>query len=250
MLGTYSYNGVIKKIVIAFGTLFNNIQIKKLDENQNIVTIKIPIAYSSRQKFLARLEQSPNLVQKFEITLPRLAFQMTGISYDSSRKVAAVQKYINTESGKVLTQFMPVPYNINFELNIFTKTNEDYLQIIEQILPYFRPAFNVSVDMIVDMNETRDIPIVLNNITQQDDFEGGFDQRRILITTLNFTAKSYIYGPIEEDIQKLIRKIQIDTYAIGIGNTSGRVRRYIVEPNPIDAQPGDDFGFTETIIEP
>mgnify|MGYP001988671467 FL=1 len=141
---------------------------------------------------------------------------------------------------------MPVPYNIGFELNIFTKLNDDALQIVEQILPYFQPSFNLTVDLISSINEKRDIPLVLDNISFQDDYEGSFEVRRALIYTLSFTAKTYLFGPIADTTEGLIKKVQTDVYGSTDTTTAKRDLRYTVVPDPIDAGPTDDFGFSET----
>ena len=142
---------------------------------------------------------------------------------------------------------MPVPYNIGFELNILTKLNDDALQIVEQILPYFQPAFTLTVDLIDSIGEKRDIPLTLDNISFQDDYEGDFSTRRSLIYTLNFTAKTYLFGPIAASTDGLIRKVQVDYYSGTDTTTAKREMRYTVVPDPIDAGPEDDFGFGETL---
>ena len=252
MLGTYTYHEIIRKTVVGFGTLFNNIEIRKFDANDKVERItKIPIAYAGRQKFLARLEQNPELNKKFEIGIPRMSFEMTGISYDPTRKASPIQLYKKTTSGSqsVKTQYLPVPYNLEFELYIFSKVNEDALQIVEQILPYFQPSFNITVDIIPDMDEKKDVPIVLNSITVDDEYEGDFETRRALTYTLAFTAKTYIYGPVNQDNGSVIKKAIVDTY-VGTGTSYARAREYIVQPNPITAGPADDFGFSISITEP
>ena len=140
---------------------------------------------------------------------------------------------------------MPVPYNIGFELSILSKLNDDALQIVEQILPYFQPSFNLSVDLVDSIGEKRDIPVVLNSVAFQDDYEGDFSTRRALIYRLQFTAKTYLFGPVADNPEGLIRKVIVDTYADTDRTTAKREMRYTVTPDPIDADPGDDFGFSE-----
>ena len=141
---------------------------------------------------------------------------------------------------------MPVPYNIGFELSIFSKLNDDALQIIEQILPFFQPSFNLTVDLVSSIGEKRDIPVVLENISFQDDYEGSFETRRALIYTLNFTAKTYLFGPVAESTEGLIKKVIVDQHSGTNTQTAKREVRYTVVPDPIDAGPDDNFGFTET----
>jgi len=251
MLGTYTYNEIFKKTVVGFGTLFNNIELHKKDANGNVVSIiKVPFSYSGKQKFLARLQQNPELNKKFEIGVPRMAFELTGISYDPSRKASPIQLYKKTTPGSqsIKSQYLPVPYNLNFELYIFGKINDDVLQTIEQILPYFQPSFNITIDLIPEMDEKKDVPIILNNISIEDDYEGSFETRRALIYTLQFTAKTYVYGPVNPDNGAVIKKVEVDTY-VGTGASYGKVRTYVVQPNPPTAGPEDNFGFIETITE-
>lgn len=251
MLGTYYYHQIIRKTVTAFGTLFNEIYIVHSDKKNgtNIDQIKVPLAYGPIQKFLARLEQQPNLNKPVAMTLPRMSFEMVSIQYDVSRKSGITQTFKASDGNNLKKVYMPVPYNIGFELNILTKLNDDALQIVEQILPYFQPAFVITIDLIDSIGEKKDIPIVLDSISFQDDYEGDFSTRRSLIYTLNFTAKTYLFGPIAESTDGLIRKVQVDMYSDTNIQTATRELRYTVVPDPIDAGPDDDFGFSETIID-
>ena len=265
MLGNYFYHEIIRKTVIAFGTLFNDIHVRHQDQAGNDISdIKVPVAYGPKQKFLARITQQAELNKATQITLPRMSFEITNISYDSSRKAGITQtfKAPNKENDNKLTKvFMPVPYNLGFELNILVKLQDDGLQILEQILPFFQPGFNLSIDLVKSIGEKRDIPMILNNISQQDDYEGDFSTRRALIYTLSFTAKTFMFGHIAKTPEGLIRKVQVDYYSDSDPRTAKREQRYTVVPKPkkdynednvIDTddtpfiEPGDDFGFTET----
>ncbi len=234
MLGNYFYHQIIRKTLVSFGTLFNNIYIRHTDANDGSVgEMKVPLAYGPSQKFLARLEQQADLNRATQITLPRMSFEMNSITYDPTRKVSVTQtfKAVDESDGtKIKKVFMPVPYNIGFELNIMAKLNDDALQILEQILPYFQPSFNVTVELVDSIGEKRDIPIVLDNMNFTDDYEGDFSTRRALIYTLQFTAKSYLFGPIAESTDGIIRKVQVDYY----GNTNTlaakREMRYVATP--------------------
>ena len=238
----YFYNEILRKTIISFGTLFNDLTVKQEDS-----TIKVPLAYGPTQKFLARLEQQANLDKPVQITLPRMSFEMTSISYDSTRKSGITQTFRAVDNNdKMKKVFMPVPYNIGFELSILSKLNDDALQIVEQILPYFQPSFNITVDLVESIGEKRDIPVVLNSVSFQDDYEGDFSTRRALIYTLRFTAKTYLFGPVADNPEGLIRKVIVDTYSDTNTQTAKREMRYTVVPDPIDANPGDDFGFSET----
>jgi hypothetical protein len=246
MLGTYHYHEIIRKTIIAFGTLFNDIHIKHKDDTKVISDMKVPLAYGPTQKFLAKLEQQADLNKPVQITLPRMSFEMTSIDYDSSRKTGVTQTFRAVDGNTMKKVFMPVPYNIGFELSILCKLNDDALQIVEQILPNFQPAFNLTVDLVESIGEKRDIPIVLNSVSFQDDYEGDFSTRRALIYRLQFTAKTYLFGPIADNPEGLIRKVIVDNYADTDRTTAKREMRYTVVPDPIDADPGDDFGFSET----
>ena len=231
----YFYNEIIRKTVIGFGTLFNSIEIRRKDSSNNIFSIvEVPIAYGPTQKFLARLEQSPDLNKPTQITLPRLSFEMVGLSYDPTRKVTPIQTFVSTtkeNSSDVRVTYMPVPYNVSFELSIMTKSNDDMLQIVEQIIPYFQPSYTISIDLIELIGEKRDIPITLDNITMDDSYEGDFSSRRALIYTLRFTAKTYIFGPTSGAANSdIIKKVNIGYVA---GHPSGNPTRdvtYRVEP--------------------
>jgi hypothetical protein len=243
MLGTYFYHEIFKKTIVGFGTLFNNIQLRRVS-NEKTEVMKVPLAYGPAEKYLSRLRQTPDPTQaKIQITLPRIAFELTGIQYDTSRKVAPTQ-IVRTDDKK---GFMPVPYNLEFELNILSKNQDDALQIVEQILPFFQPSYNITINMIPDLNESKDIIVNLDSVSYRDDYEGDLDQRRTLIYTLKFTAKTYVYGPVRDLTQ--IRKVITDTYASMDTVNAPRIQRYTVEPDPSDAESGDDFGFNEVFSE-
>jgi len=225
MLGTYSYNEIFRKTIVAFGTLFNNIEIRRSDE-----VMKVPLAYGPKQKFLARLDQNPDPTNKrVQITLPRLSFEINGVNYDSSRKVSPTQKIkFKKDVDENKNAFMPVPYNIGFELAIISKNQDDGLQIIEQILPFFQPHYNLSVKLLTTVGETKDVPVVLQNIDYEDDYEGDFANRRAIIYTLQFVAKTYLYGPMTDS--KVIRKTITDYYTDTNTSTAPRQVRYQVTP--------------------
>ena len=249
MFGTWFYNESMRKMTIAFGQIFNNIQIRRKDSSGNVVqSIRVPLAYAPKEKFLVRLDQQASLDEReFAITLPRMGFEITGISYDGSRKLTKVQKYKTVKSsadGKVMNyNYTPVPYNISYNLYCFTATAEGGLQIIEQILPYFQPDYTVTVNVIPELSLKRDIPIVLNSVNYEDSYDGDFNSRRAVIYTLSFTAKTYLFGPAQT--QKVIKQTQADIYTDTPDAT--REERIVVVPNPTSAEADDDFGFTTTI---
>ena len=248
MLGQQFYHETTRKVVVAFGTLFNNIQLVRKD-NAGVVTqsMKVPLAYGPRQKFLVRLREDPDLTKQVAITLPRIGFEITGLSYDPTRKLNRVQKFKKTKSGsssKLDTQYMPVPYNLGFELYILSKNSDDALQIVEQILPYFQPDYTLTINDMPDMSVKRDIPIILNSISYEDDYEGDFAQRRAIIYSLDFTAKFYLYGPVTG--QSVIKTVQVDQFTDLPDKSPKREQRLVVTPDPTTASADDDFGFNET----
>ena len=205
--------------------------------------MKVPLAYGPKAKFLARLDQVPDPTNKrVQITLPRISFEINGIEYDSSRKVSPTQKVkIASTADKSKNMFMPVPYNLSFEMGIISKNQEDALQIVEQILPYFQPHYNLSIKLVPSMNETRDVPIVLTNVEYEDIYEGEFAIRRAITYTLQFTMKTYLYGPVTES--KVIKKAITDMYTDINTSSAPREVRYTIQPDPITADADDDFGF-------
>ena len=226
----YFYNEIFRKTIISFGTLFNNITIK-----QEGSVVKVPLAYGPIQKFLARLEQAPNLSQATAISLPRMSFEFTGLTYDPARKVTTTQQIAvkdpdsETDTKKA---FMPVPYNMQFELAIMCKLNDDALQIVEQILPYFQPQYNLTVQLVDGIKEKRDIPIILENVTMQDDYEGDYTSRRVLMYTLRFTAKTYLFGPVTSASKDIIKSVSV-RYLAGGSKSTERDITYSVKPRAL-----------------
>ena len=297
MFGTPFYNEGLRKIIIAFGQLFNNIVIESTNKDTGAVLkrIKVPLAYAPKEKFLVRLDEQKDLDDRsMALTLPRIGFEISGLSYDPSRKLTRVQKYrtektpltrdqsvakmdrvymeddsgyiqfeqANTTTGyaeyplletsptdfadskKQSFNYTPVPYNISLNVYAFTATAENGLQIVEQILPFFQPDYTVTVNVMPDMNIKRDVPIILNSVNYEDSYDGAFTNRRAVIYSMNFTAKTYLFGPTTN--QGVIKKVQSDLYA-DTENSPPREERITVVPDPVSADVNDDFGFTTTI---
>jgi hypothetical protein len=179
-----------------------------------------------------------------------MSFEISGIAYDATRKLSRVQKYRTTKSASssLNYNYTPVPYNISYTLNVFTATAENGLQIVEQILPYFQPDYTVTLNLLPELDIKRDVPIVLNSVAYEDSYTGNFDLRRAVIYTLNFTAKTYLFGPAST--QKVILKTQSDVYGTTNTTTTTIDERITIVPNPTDAKADDDFGFTTTIEGP
>ena len=231
MLGTYFYHEILRKTVIGFGTLFNNINIRHTDASgTNVSTMKVPLAYGPMQKFLARIQQQPDLNREIAITLPRLSFEMQGLQYDPTRKTGIAQTFLSVSGGTAKKVYMPVPYNVSFELSIMSKLSDDALQILEQIVPYFQPSFNITINLISSIGEKKDVPIVLESINYSDQYEGSFETRRTIVYTLGFTAKTYLFGPVADDPAGLIKKVDVDYYGNTNVKTAKRVQRYTATP--------------------
>ena len=251
----YFYNEILRRTIIGFGTLFNSISIK-----QDGSPLRVPLAYGPTQKFLARLNQSPDLNKATSLSLPRMSFEFTGLTYDPSRKVTTTQKIVvqnpDSDTPDEKKVYMPVPYNMQFELAVMCKLNDDALQIVEQILPYFQPSYNLTVNLVGSIKEKRDIPIVLENITMQDDYEGDFESRRVLMYTLRFTAKTYLFGPVADASKDIITKSTVN-YLTGTDTSNAqRNLTYSVVPRAIQNYDGtvltnlaSDITKTQTTFE-
>ena len=256
----YFYNEILRRTIISFGTLFNSISIKQSGGDTDASIIRVPLAYGPTQKFLARLTQSPDLSKATSLSLPRMSFEFTGLTYDPSRKVTTTQKIVvqnpDSDTPDEKKVYMPVPYNMQFELAVMCKLNDDALQIVEQILPYFQPSYNLSVNLVGSINEKRDIPVILENITMQDDYEGDFESRRVLLYTLRFTAKTYLFGPVTDASKDIITKSTVN-YLTGTDTSNAqRNLTYSVVPRAIQNYDGtvltnlaQDITATQTTFE-
>lgn len=203
MFGTYFYNETIKRSVSIFGTLFNNIKIRKTKSDGTVLTEQIvPISYGPKQKWLQRLNQDPKSrdANITAMSLPRLAFELSSFTYDASRqqnKLIRTQKS-TTETGGTTRkyQYTPAPYNLKFTLSAMCKNMTDALQIVEQIVPYFQPEYTVTMKMIDDLSDVRDVPIILDGVTFEDSYEGNYEERRVITYNFEFTMKVYFFGPV------------------------------------------------------
>lgn len=325
----YFYHRLTRKYVILFGNMFNNITMKRINrtDNTEIERIKVPIAYASKEKYYTRFRTDPDLNRPVQVVLPRMSFELVGFEYDATRKQnsllrSGVKKNNSTTAS---SQYMSVPYNLSFELVIYTRNVDDGTHIIEQILPYFNPDYTVTVNAIPELGFLKDIPITLNSVDHTVDYEGNFDVVRFVTWTLSFTMKANYYGPVSNT--SIIRTVYANIFndpslqagyivRVNTANTTGNFKiddivyqglRYDtataygtvlswsantgklqiggaqgtfkigeeirgastngvseiasfdatplklveikIEPDPITAQPGDDFGYTTTITE-
>lgn len=274
MFGRTWNHDSLRKYIIVFGTVFNDIYINRLSATGEILqTLKVPLTYGPKEKVLARLDQNPSMDNQVAIVLPRISFEMTSLEYDATRKLNTLNKLTKQSAtagtdDEVKYQYQPVPYDMQFEMNILVKNSEDGTRILEQIVPYFTPAFTVSVNVVPEVDSARDIPIILNSISSQDQYEGNFEQRRVMIWTLSFTLKGYLYGPSKKS--KLIKfaettfRLPEDVVA---GNTTNTSNTIVVASRPGLTANGvatsnlaasiaydeiistDNYGFINTITE-
>ena len=251
----YFYNEIFRSVIIAFGSIFNGIEVRK-----DSSVIKVPLAYGPTQKFLARMQQDVDLNRPTQITLPRMSFEFLGLQYDPTRKMTQTQTFAMEEpDGTTIKRaYLPVPYNMSFELSVLTKLNDDMLQITEQIIPYFQPTYTIPIKFLGNLKEVINVPIQLDSIEMEDDYEGNFDTRRALIYTLRFTAKTYVYGPIADVTSDIIKKVQVGyiagTYDKSV--TPSRDLTYSVVPRATKDYDGvvstllsANVNLTDTIIE-
>jgi hypothetical protein len=326
----YFYHQLTRKYVTLFGNMFNNITVKRINKNSEveIERFKVPVVYAPKEKYYSRLRADPDLERPVQVVLPRMSFELTGFSYDASRKQNSLLKNpIANTSSRGASQYMGVPYDLNFDLQIYARNVDDGTHIVEQILPYFNPDYTVTIDSVPTMGFLKDIPIILNQVSNVIEHEGNFDAVRYVSWTLSFTMKAYYYGPVSTG--KIIRRVFANIYndeslkagniikintteplansnfkvndivyqganyqtatAYGyvlswhdetnrlvIGGSQGQFKvnntiraastnavcniasfditpiklaQIQIDPNPIDAEPDEDFGFTTTITE-
>lgn len=243
MLGNdHFYNRTIRKIVVAFGTIFNDIYLVRYtaDGTQAKEKIKVPLNYGPKEKYITRITSDPTLTKSINTIVPRISFEMTGISYDSSRKLpSTVQNFSASTSTGVKTQYAPIPYNFEFSLSLYARNHEDASQILEQILPFFTPDFNVTVNLNPQMTQKYDLPIILNSVNPEIDYEGDMMSTRLIIWNLEFTAKSYIYPAVKSG--KIIR--QANTNLFLEASTPNQTKKVFVDY----ANGSGTFSDTETI---
>ena len=215
MFGTYFYHQTSRKMVVAFGSLFNNIEVRRTDSSDAVTEIiKIPLSYGPKDKMLIRISQDPNLNPKVALTVPRMGFELTALTYDGVRKLNTMGRNVAAGTTGLKKQFNPVPYNWDFSLYVYVKNAEDGTQILEQILPFFTPEFTVTMNLVSSMTEKRDIPLVLNAVSSEDTYEGDYASRRSIIWTLSFLMKGFLYPNIVDNA-KVITDVVVDTHLMG-----------------------------------
>jgi len=226
MFGTYFYHQTSRKMVVAFGSLFNNIEVRRTDSSDAVTEIiKIPLSYGPKDKMLVRISQDPSLNPKVALTVPRMGFELTSMTYDGVRKLNTMGRNVKKGTTGLKKQYNPVPYNWDFSLYVFVKNAEDGTQILEQILPFFTPDFTVTMTLISGMTVKMDIPLVLNSVTSEDSYEGDFATRRSIIWTLSFLMKGFLY-PSVTDNAKVITSSVVDTHLMSAATAADPI--YIV----------------------
>lgn len=267
MFGFQYYHQSLRKYVIMFGNLFNDIHVRRINQAGEVVqNLAVPIAYGPKQKFLTRLAQDPNLDRDIAIQLPRIGFELVNINYAGERKLASTIRNTYTltdDSDTVNSQYTPTPYDIQFEMSIMVKNADDGTQILEQILPFFTPEWTTTVNLVPSMDIKMDIPLVLQGVNYEDVYEGDFESRRAIIWTLNFTAKGYIYGPVRKS--GVIKRAVTNIFDELPSNTEASVANVAVVPGltangtatnlanlSVDKSEifsDNDYGFVTTIEE-
>jgi T4-like virus Myoviridae tail sheath stabiliser len=270
MFGSQFYHQSVRKYIIMFGNMFNDIVVRRLNANNvSLQAVSVPLAYGPKEKFLVRITQDPNLDQQVAIQLPRMGFEMTTLAYDGTRRLVGSTRNVKVadDKNKLDFTYVPVPYDMNFSLYAYVRNADDGAQIMEQIVPYFGPEWTNQVRLIPQISLIQDVPTILNTVSIEDTYEGDFNNRRAIIYTFDFTVKGYFYGPVRR--QGIIKRSQID-FGIVTGNTSnkitlediartGRSSRIVVQPGLLangspttnsaasipytQIQATDDYGF-------
>ena len=250
MFGTYFYNKNIRNVVILFGTVFNDIIVRRVNSsNVTQEEFRVPIAYGPAEKFLVRLREATDISKgKVGLTLPRMSFEFTAINYDATRKLVTTKQFKKvhaSDSTKLTSIYTPTPYDFDFTLSVMVKNSDDGTQILEQILPYFTPEYHVTMNEMSALGIKRDIPIIFTGLSTEDSYEGDFISRRALIHTLSFVVQGFLYGPTSD--MGIIRTVDVNKYNATV--SSNKLSSTQVTPDPVTADLDDDYGYTTTITE-
>lgn len=234
MFGHFSH-GAIRKYIVMFGNMFNDINVVRYDSSgAPVQSIDVPITYGPKEKFLARLRQDPNLNRDVATQLPRMAFEITNMAYSPQRGLNKMIRNtgIGRGSDTLRSQFTPVPYDINISLYAMFSNNEDAVQVVEQILPYFRPEFTHSMKIVPSIGDYYDIPTVLEGMSIEDTYEADFQSRRAIIYTFNFTVKGYIFGPVSNKgvIKRAVVDFTVNNTDDPIGTETGPNKKVTLTP--------------------
>jgi len=214
MLGNaHFYNRTMRKVIVAFGSMFNDIVLQRYTANgvTSKEHFKVPLSYGAKEKYITRITSDPNLTKAVSSVVPRISFELSGLDYDTTRKqLSSVMNFSANTSTNLKTQYVPIPYNFQFNMSLYVRNTEDGTQILEQILPFFTPDFTVTVDFISDMDQKYDMPVVLTSVTPSVDYEGDMTTTRLIIWDLTFTAKGYLWPPVKAG--KIIRSANTNLF--------------------------------------
>lgn len=254
MFGTYFYHKKIRTAVAVFGSLFNNLHVLRTDANNQVLSqTKVPLSYAPAQKFLERIRANPDLYTdtNVAIKLPRMSFEILSFTYDVTRQISKINNFNQTSSAANSRHKFNtgVPYVITFQLSIYAKNQDDALQILEQIIPYFSPQYTLTMKPFPDYpNIKEDVPVVLQSVDFSDDFEGPQESRRTIIYNLTFDMKVNFYGPTSDKGYIRTAKPTVGLKDVGLnGDSDIDTTRITVTTDPADASPDSDYGFTTTI---
>jgi hypothetical protein len=252
------YHQHVRKAIIAFGTLFNGIYVRRTDDAGDVTeSLKVPLSYAPKQKFIDRIREVPEIDETRKgvaITLPRMGFEITTFNYDASRKLAITQNVRSVDTAGITNtgmrySFVSTPYNMGISLSVFAKNQDDGLQIIEQILPYFNPDFNVTINTVPELGVKNDLQIILDSVDYQDEWEGSFDKRLSVIWNLNFTMKLNFFGYVRD--ANVIKTVIENIYAVkdidaALANPEGLLKTTVTTtPDPSTATPLDDYSYLQ-----
>ena len=256
MMGSHFYHKRVRTCVAVFGSMFNNLHVLRTDSNNKVLSqVKVPLSYAPKRSFLERLEDMSNgeeAERRVAMKLPRMSFEITSIVYDATRQLPKVNGFggvVSSGNDSQRRMYVGVPYNVSFSLSVYAKSQDDALQVVEQIIPYFAPQYTLTVKPFSDQPDIKeDVPVVLSGLDFQDDYEGPIEQRRTIIYTLNFEMKVNFYGP--EITAPIIREVNTSLGIINQDDGEGVVETINTTPDPIDVSPDSDYGFNTQIIFP
>ena len=256
MMGSHFYHKRVRTCVAVFGSMFNNLHVLRTDSNNKVLSqVKVPLSYAPKRSFLERLEDMSNgeeAERRVAMKLPRMSFEITSIVYDATRQLPKVNGFggvVSSGNDSQRRMYVGVPYNVSFSLSVYAKSQDDALQVVEQIIPYFAPQYTLTVKPFSDQPDIKeDVPVVLSGLDFQDDYEGPIEQRRTIIYTLNFEMKVNFYGP--EITAPIIREVNTSLGTINQDDGEGVLETINTTPDPIDVSPDSDYGFNTQIIFP
>lgn len=256
MFGSWFYNKRVRTAVSVFGSIFNNLHVLRQNSaGETISQVKVPLSYAPKRSFIERLaemQKGEDAERRVAIKLPRMSFEITNLVYDAERQLPKVNQFTRsvTDVTKKKKFYTSVPYTMGFQLNVYAKSQDDALQIVEQVIPYFNPQYTLSVKPFTDYTEiVEDVPIILNGISFSDDFEGSVGQRRTIIYTLDFEMKMSFYGPDKDS--SIIREVDANFFLKeeGFNDSDLFIERLNITPSPTNVSPDSDYGFNELLYD-